>query len=145
MDKNKLYKEFRKVLRRESLKMTQQRISVLDDVMKGDNHRECEEIYLSIRSSGAHISRATVYRTMDILVKYKFARKIEIGDGRARYERKYGEMHHDHIICMGCDRIIEFIDEGLENKQVEISKKHGFKLVHHIHQLYGYCEECRTK
>ena len=143
--KNELIEQFKFALKAENMKFTPQRLSVLAEMVNNKEHRECEEIYLSLRTAGNDVSRATVYRTMDILVKYKFARKIEIGDGRARYERKYGEMHHDHIICMGCDRIIEFIDEGLENKQVEISKKHGFKLVHHIHQLYGYCEECRTK
>ena len=73
---------------------------------------------------------------MDILVKYDFARKLVLDDGVARYENKIDSPHHDHMICLETGRIIEFFDEGLENLQDKIAKKHGYKVIRHTHQLF---------
>ena len=84
MANQELLSKFRDILRREGLKYTQQRVAVLEEVLKDQGHRECEDIYLALKQSGSYVSRATVYRTMDILVKNGYARKMEIGAGRAR-------------------------------------------------------------
>ena len=83
-----------------------------------------------------NVSRATVYRTIDVLVKNNLVRKMELGDGRALYEHKADDEHHDHIICLETGKIIEFYNEELEKLQDEIVKKHGYKLVRHVHQLF---------
>ena len=93
---------FKNVLKKENLKYTPQRISILEEVICGDGHRECEDIYLAIRQKGRAVSRATVYRTLDILVNNEFARKMDIGDGRIRYENKVNNPHHDHLVCTKC-------------------------------------------
>ena len=85
MENQKVLSHFKNILRQEGLKYTPQRVAVLEEVLKDQGHRECEDIYLALRQNGSHVSRATIYRTMDILVKNDFARKMEIGDGRARY------------------------------------------------------------
>lgn len=138
------YDQLKRVLKKEGLRYTQQRQSVWDELCATDDHRDAEEIYLAIRQSGLNVSRATVYRTIDVLVKNKMVRKLELGDGRARYEHKINATHHDHLICIQCGKIEEFMDEVIESRQDEIVKKFGYKLVRHIHQLFIICSECES-
>ena len=143
MADNKLMDNFKTVLRNEGLKITPQRIAVLKEINKDKGHRESEDIYLAIKSSKTHVSRATVYRTLDILVQNKFVRKLNFGDGRARYESKINSLHHDHLICVKCRKIIEFVDDDIEELQEKIAYKFQFSLQRHIHQLFGICKECQ--
>lgn len=138
------YDQLKRALKKEGLRYTQQRQSVWDELCATNDHRDAEEIYLAIRQSGLNVSRATVYRTIDVLVKNKMARKLELGDGRARYEHKVNATHHDHLICIQCGKIEEFMDEVIESRQDEIVKKFGYKLVRHIHQLFIICSECES-
>ncbi len=143
MANNKLLDNFKDVLRKGGLKITPQRIAVLGEIMKGKGHRESEDFYMAIKTRQTHVSRATVYRTLDILVQNGFARKLNLGDGRARYEPKIDSPHHDHMICNNCGKIIEFVNHEIEKIQEEIAKHHQFKLQQHIHQLFGICKECQ--
>ena len=142
MANQELLSKFRDILRREGLKYTPQRVAVLEEVLKDQGHRECEDIYLALKMSERHVSRATVYRTMDILVKNGYARKMEIGDGRARYESKLGIPHHDHLVCTFCGNIVEFVDQTVEDIQNKIAKHYHFELQRHVHQLFGICKKC---
>ncbi len=138
------YDQLKRALKKEGLRYTQQRQSVWDELCATNDHRDAEEIYLAIRQSGLNVSRATVYRTIDVLVKNKMARKLELGDGRARYEHKVNATHHDHLICIQCGKIEEFMDEIIESRQDDIVRKFGYKLVRHIHQLFIICSECES-
>ena len=138
------YDQLKRALKKEGLRYTQQRQSVWDELCATNDHRDAEEIYLAIGQSGLNVSRATVYRTIDVLVKNKMVRKLELGDGRARYEHKVNATHHDHLICIQCGKIEEFMDEVIESRQDEIVKKFGYKLVRHIHQLFIICSECES-
>ena len=143
MEDNKLLNNFKDVLRKEGLKITPQRISVLEEIIKDKGHRESEDVYMAIKTRKTHVSRATVYRTLDILVQHGFARKLNLGDGKARYEKKIDSPHHDHMICNNCGKIIEFVNHEIEKIQEEIMKQHHFKLQQHSHQLFGICKECQ--
>ena len=140
---NKLMDNFKTVLRNESLKITPQRIAVLKEATKDKGHRESEDIYLAIKSSKTHVSRATVYRTLNILVQNQFVRKLNLGDGRERYESKINSLHHDHLICVMCRKIIEFVDSDIEMLQEKIANKYQFCLTRHVHQLFGICKKCQ--
>ena len=137
-----LIDNFKTALKAENMKFTPQRLSILEEIVISKEHRECEEIYFALKSSGENVSRATVYRTMDILVKHDFVRKLDIGDGKSRYETKIDHPHHDHMICIECGTIIEFVSDEIEDLQDEICNKYKFKLIRHIHQLFGICKEC---
>ena len=130
-------------LQNEGLRYTSQRQIVWDEICKTDDHRDAEEIYFTIRQGGKKVSRATVYRTIDVLVKNNLVRKLEVGDGRNRYENKLDSSHHDHIICIQCGKINEFMDEDIEKLQDEIAKKYQYKIVRHIHQIFGLCKDCK--
>ena len=124
------------VFRNEGLRLTRQRQAVWDEVKSSKDHLDAENIYEKIKNKGVHISRATVYRTIDVLVKNNLLSKMNMGDGRNRYELKDEDHHHDHMICIETGKIIEFFDNDLEMLQDKIAKRHGYKLIRHIHQLF---------
>ena len=134
--KEKYKKSFSEALQNEKLKLTSQRLAIFDEVIYGEKHRECEEICVSLKRKNHNVSRATVYRTLDILIKYDFVRKMDIGDGRIRYESKIGHPHHDHMICVETGKIIEFVSDEIELIQDKIAEEKGYKIIKHIHQLF---------
>ena len=123
-------------LKKEGLRFTEQRKFIWDEITSSNDHREAEDIFLSLRKKNINVSRATVYRTIDVLVKNNLVRKLDIGDAPSKYENKIDSHHHDHMICLETGDIIEFYNEELENLQDEIAKKHGYKVVRHVHQLF---------
>ena len=124
------------VLRKEGLRYTSQRQAVWDEIKKSEEHRDAEDIYLQLKSNNHNVSRATVYRTIDVLVKNQMVRKMDLGDGRSLFEPRIDDEHHDHMICLDTGKIIEFFDEELEDLQDKIAEKHGYKVVRHVHQLF---------
>ena len=124
------------VLRKEGLRYTSQRQAVWDEIKKSEEHRDAEDIYLELKSNNHNVSRATVYRTIDVLVKNHMVRKMDLGDGRNLFEPRIDDEHHDHMICLDTGKIIEFFDEELEDLQDKIAEKHGYKVVRHVHQLF---------
>ena len=135
MDENIILK-IKKVLQDEGFRLTKQRKAVWDELEKSNDHYDADRIYENIKAKKISVSRATVYRTLDVLSKNKFIRKLDVGDGRIRYEAKTSKDHHDHMICLETGKIIEFFNEDLEKLQDEIAKKYGYKVVRHSHQLF---------
>ena len=134
--KNDVLALLKKVLKKEGLRFTEQRQAVWDEIKDSHDHHDADKIYENIKSKNLNVSRATVYRTLDILAKNKFIRKLDVGDGRIRYEAKISRDHHDHMICLETGKIMEFYDEEIERLQDEIAKKLGYKVIRHSHQLF---------
>ena len=136
MDKQDIHEKFVNALKSENIKLTPQRQAIFSDIMDSDGHRECDDIYDSLMKNKFSISKATIYRTLDILVKYDLIRKLVIGEGKAKYERKIGKPHHDHMICIETGNIIEFDNDEIEKLQEEEARKRGYKIIKHVHQLF---------
>ena len=130
-------------LKKEGLRHTIQRQAVWDEIKSNDEHRDAEQIYSALRKNNLNVSRATVYRTIDVLYKNNLIRKIELGDSPSNYENKVNSDHHDHIICVQCGRIDEFVDDKIESQLDKIIDKLGFKMIRHIHQLFVLCKDCQ--
>ena len=130
-------------LKKEGLRHTIQRQAVWDEIKSNDDHRDAEQIYSALRKNNLNVSRATVYRTIDVLYKNNLIRKIELGDSPSKYENKVNSDHHDHIICVQCGRIDEFVDDKIESQQDKIIDKLGFKMIRHIHQVFVLCKDCQ--
>jgi len=130
-------KHFKNILKKEGLRYTIQRQAVWDEIKNSNEHRDAEEIYSTLKvKKKIKVSRATVYRTIDVLVKNNLVRKMDLGDGCALYEPKIEKEHHDHIICVETGKITEFYNDELEKLQEEIVDQHGYELVRHVHQLF---------
>ena len=125
-----------KILKSEGLRYTDQRQAIWDEIRNSNEHRDAEDIYLKLKERNVKVSRATVYRTIDVLVKNRLVRKMDVGDGRSLYEPRLDNEHHDHMICLDTGDIIEFYNKELEDLQDTIAKKHGYKVVRHVHQLF---------
>ncbi len=133
----------KETLQKEGLRCTQQRQEIWNELRSSEKHRDAEEIFITLRNRGLNVSRATVYRTIDVLVKNNLINKLDIGDGRARFEYNDKYIHHDHLVCTKCGKIIEFYNDEIEELQNDIAKQHNFKLLDHSHQLFGICEDCQ--
>tara|TARA_B100000073_G_C23299656_1_gene398082 strand:- start:62 stop:484 length:423 start_codon:yes stop_codon:yes gene_type:complete len=131
-----IIEKFKNNLQQENLKCTPQRLAILEQMMNLDDHLEVDEILVMLKDNGVEVSRATLYRTIEILVKYHFIRKLDIGDGRIRYEKKIGTSHHDHMICVDTGDIIEFCNDEIERIQNTIADQHGYEIIRHVHQLF---------
>ena len=94
---------------------------------------------------GPKVSRATVYRTIALLVEGGFVESLDTGTGELLYEHTLGHRHHDHLVCEGCGRIEEFFDERIERLQEEVAASKGFELVSHSMRLFGRCASCARK
>ena len=133
---NKHIEGFKEALKKEGLKFTEQRFQLFKFLFENKGHYECEDLINRINIKDKKVSRATVYRTLDILVKYNFVRKIVLDDGIARYENKISTKHHDHMICIETGDIIEFCNDDIERIQDEVANAHGYEIVKHVHQLF---------
>lgn len=124
------------------LRSTRQRDIILDTFLSTHQHVSVEELYLIIKSSNPGIGSATVYRTLKLFVEAGLAREILLHDGQTRYEHVIAGEHHDHLVCTGCNAIIEFENETIEKLQKEIATRHGFFIRSHKLEIYGLCANC---
>lgn len=125
------------------LRSTRQRDIILDTFLSTHQHISVEELYLKIKSGNQGIGQATVYRTLKLFTEAGLAREILLNDGQTRYEHIVAGEHHDHLVCTGCNVIIEFEDETIEKLQNDIALRHGFLIKNHKLEIYGRCVNCR--
>lgn len=143
--------QFKSLLKRNGLKVTTQRVTILEVLNSRPNeHLTAEEIYDLVREKYPDIGLATVYRTIQLLSDLNLIDKLNLDDGYVRYEigRKGSEEachHHHHLICLDCGNIYAFQDDLLEALEDRIRKTLGFEVVDHEVKLYGHCEECLKK
>jgi Fur family ferric uptake transcriptional regulator len=133
----------KKVFRDNRLKATPQRLDVLKLLLTSDEHLDAEEIYQRLMRRKKNVSRATIYRTLEVLVENEFVRKLDFGDGRMRYEHNQNpEKHHDHMVCQVCGKVIEFFNPQIEDLQELVAEQHQFVMLAHTMHIYGLCSDC---
>ena len=134
----------KEVLQKEGLRFTRQRLAVWMEIGISREHRDADDIYISIRSKGVKVSRATVYRTIDVLVKNKLVRKLDVGDGKNRFESIIDEEHHDHMICNVCGKILEIKEDTIHTYLDQACEKMGFRAEYRSLHIYGQCAKCAS-
>jgi len=140
-----LLENFTTLLKEQKLKFTRQREMILRVLYDNDGHFSPEEIYRMILKGkpDLKIGIATVYRTLTLLEDAGLADSISFGKDGKIYELGL-KKHHDHLICTGCGKIIEFVDEVIEAKQEEIARKYHFQMTDHTMKIIGLCHICQT-
>jgi Fur family ferric uptake transcriptional regulator len=133
---------FKEHLRRLGLKSTAQRDDIAHVFFASNTHISVEELYHAVKRVNPRIGYATVYRTMKLLTECGLALERHFRDGEARYESAEGQ-HHDHLICEGCGKIVEFEEERIEALQAQVARRLGFQITGHKMELYGLCPDCR--
>ena len=138
-------KKFRAYLKDKGLKFTPEREEILETVFSLHKHFDVDELYDILRARGKNISRATIYRTIPLLIESHLIQETLHCTGNTKYEHVYGHEHHDHLVCIKCGNIIEFCDDRVEKLQEEICSKYKFKAVEYRLGIKGYCEKCQKK
>lgn len=132
-------------MEKKGLRSTTQRRLVTDTFFRSEGHLSIEDLLARVRRKDPKVGYATVYRTLKLLKECGLAYERHFGDGVSRYEVAYQDEHHDHLICLECNRIVEFEDEAIEHLQDQLARSHGFMLKRHKHELYGICGECQRR
>ena len=96
------------------LKVTSERLAIVDAILGTPGHFEADVLLERLQKGNIQVSRATLYRTLNHLLKAEMVRRITGSDGNPRYESMTGREHHDHMVCLGCSEILEFTDEQIE-------------------------------
>ena len=126
-----------------NLKITKQRRGVLKVFLECENHVSVEELYNIVLKTEPKIGLATVYRTLALLTKSGLALEMDFGDGQKRYESSYKSVHHDHMVCTECGKILEFNHPLIEKYQEEVAMQKNFKITSHKLDLFGLCQDCK--
>ncbi|MBS3796851.1 MULTISPECIES: ferric iron uptake transcriptional regulator [unclassified Pseudoalteromonas] len=133
-------------LKKAGLKVTLPRIKILEILQCPDNqHISAEDVYKILLDNSEEIGLATVYRVLNQFDDAGIVTRHHFEGGKSVFELA-GSTHHDHLVCLKCGRVIEFEDEMIEQRQVEIATSNGIKLTNHSLYLYGECvdtEACK--
>ncbi|MCP4093687.1 MAG: transcriptional repressor [Planctomycetes bacterium] len=142
MTPEKALERFEVFLRTKGLRMTAPRRGILLAAWSSHEHFSADQMFEQVSALMLGASRATVYRTLSLLVESGFLSSMNNGKGTMLYEHILGHDHHDHMICRGCGSIHEFHSEDIERLQEEYAAKVGFTLIDHTLRLEGYCASC---
>jgi Fur family ferric uptake transcriptional regulator len=135
---------FARYLREQGLPVTQQREAVAEVVFSSAGHLSVDEIEQRLRESDERIGKATIYRTLDLLVKSKLVEEHDFGEGFKRYEHRLSRQPvHEHLICLECGKVIEFRSEEVRAVEERVRQEHAFEPTRHRLEIYGLCRECR--
>ncbi len=135
--------QFRTYLRQHNLPVTQQRLAIANVVFASDRHLSVEEVANDVAAEGENAGTATIYRTLDLLVKSGLVVERDFGEGFRRFEPARGIPHHEHMLCTICGRVDEFRDERLERMTTIIAESHGYSRQRHRLVIYGVCADCQ--
>lgn len=134
-----------KDLRNAGLKVTTPRVKILEILENSvQRHVSAEDVYRMLLQSDEDVGLATVYRVLTQFEQAGLVTRHNFESGHAVFELDSGE-HHDHLVCVDCGQVVEFCDELIEKRQVEIATSHGFSISDHSLILYGICATCQTK
>jgi Fur family ferric uptake transcriptional regulator len=137
--------KFKEFLTARGLRFTRERARLLDKIFSTHKHFEADELLVDMRSGGVRVSKATIYRTLALLVQSGLLRQVITGEKHAHYEHVFGHTHHDHMTCSRCGAIVEFFDPEIETLQEKICKEKGFRAEGHRLQIIGLCSKCAKK
>ncbi len=130
-------------LQNQDLKQTKQRKVIIEYFLRCDRHIDAEMLYEDVRGDGHKIGLATIYRTLNLLKSAGLVEQHAFADGRAVFEITNPDHHHDHLICVRCGEVKEFLNEKIEKLQHEIATAHGYTLTNHRMELFGSCPKCQ--
>lgn len=136
---------FTDYLEQNNQRKTSERFVILDEIYSRTDHFDADSLFIELKKKKFHISLATVYNTLDLLVGCKLVTKHQFGNNLARYEKSYGFRQHDHLICLDCNKVMEFCDPRIHQISTRMGDLLNFEIPHHSLILYGHCRGCDIK
>jgi Fur family ferric uptake transcriptional regulator len=132
-------------LKKVGLKATLPRLKILNILEHNEQrHLSAEDVYKALLDAGEEVGLATVYRVLTQFEAAGLVKRHNFEGGHAVFELDHGE-HHDHMVCVKCGRIEEFLDPTIEDRQRKIARDAGFEMTDHAMYLYGICAQCRGR
>lgn len=132
-------------LKKLGLKATLPRLKILGILESAENrHMSADDVYDALRKAGEDVGLATVYRVLTQFETAGLVSRHHFEGGHSVFELEQGE-HHDHILCVKCGRVDEFIDQTIEKRQQAIAEKHGYSMTDHSLYIYGVCGDCQQE
>jgi Fur family ferric uptake transcriptional regulator len=132
-------------LKAAGLKSTLPRRKILEILENhSSRHMNAEDVYQGLRESGEDVALPTVYRVLTQFESAGLVTKHHFESGHSVFELNQGD-HHDHILCVKCGKVEEFLDEVIEQRQQDIANKAGFTMTDHSLHIYGVCADCQKK
>ncbi len=136
---------FRRYLRDQGLPVTQQREEIADVVFSSSEHLSVEELEARLRARGEKIGKATIYRTLEMLVRSGLVEEYDFGEGFKRYKHLFGQtLVREHLICTECGKVEEVETPDLSQLQEGLARERGFQAARHRLEMYGICAECQA-
>lgn len=133
-------------IRQKGLRRTTQRDSIVRVVFSKDEHFTAEELFERVRKTDADTSRATVYRTLGLLVEADLLREIDLGDNQTTYDPNFlDKPSHNHLMCIDCGRVVEFEDLNLDLLNDCVTRRLGFKPLRQSIKIEANCEQLRLR
>jgi len=143
VDGAKLLDGFRRYLGDHNLPLTQQRLAVAEILFFAADHLSAEDVARQLARKGEAVGTATVYRTLDLLVRSGLVREHDFGEGFKRYEPMAAGQVHEHCVCSSCGKVMEFSNDRLERMIALLAEEVEFRPHHHRLEVYGLCRECQ--
>jgi Fur family ferric uptake transcriptional regulator len=143
-DNSEVINLLKDIIKERGLKYSKQREVIFTTILNSKEHLNADELnaIISKKYPDLKIGIATIYRALSFLEEVKLISSIELNSDGKKFETNSKD-HHDHIICVKCNKIIEFVSEQIEQAQELVAKKNGFELLDHTMYLYGTCKECQ--
>jgi Fur family ferric uptake transcriptional regulator len=130
-------------LRRAGLKVTLPRLKIMKILENTEEkHLRAEDVYKILLAAGEEVGLATVYRVLTQFEAAGIVRRHHFDGNHALFELERGH-HHDHVLCVHCGTVEEFMNEEIESLQQTVAEKLGYQLTDHSMTLYGLCAKCR--
>jgi Fur family ferric uptake transcriptional regulator len=127
------------------LKQTRQRKLIVENFLDIGPHVTAEDLHKNLQIKNSHIGLATIYRTLNLLKQIGLIEQKQNLNDKSFFELVQPEKHHDHLICIMCGRIEEFVDDEIEYLQKKVCQRMNFYLMTHRLDLHGYCQDCQVK
>lgn len=144
-ERAELLERFHQYLREHHLPVTRPRDRIARAIFDTEEHLSAETLEQQLRRNGEPVGTATVYRTLDVLVRSGLVRAHDFGEGFKRYEAMPAQTHHGHLICVRCSRVLEFSNATLERIIPMLADEHAFQHQRHRVEIYGLCRDCRQR
>jgi Fur family transcriptional regulator, ferric uptake regulator len=129
-------------LAKNGIRETPQRVFVVEELAREENDATAAQIYDRLRRRGTNIGLATVYRTLSLLHEHGAVDTLTHHAGELCY-RLCAEVHHHHLVCTGCHRVVELRDCDLDPWVKRSARRHGFTVTDHQVEIVGLCADCR--
>ncbi len=141
-----LMNKYERILSENNYKLTSQRRDILKVLIENrEKHFSADRLYQEVQDINSDIGLATIYRNLEIFCELGIVHMLEFESKFKHYELvDFEAEHHHHLICLNCDKILEFSDEDLEEFERRLEKEYSFTTVDHHLKFYGYCNECKT-